>query len=138
MTHAIYERTMLRLRVAIRLLAAALLALVAHSVTDGLNIADVITGTAIALLLIASVGLTISRNKGVEPGSTIGAVTGIAAAVRILCERVHCKQRVRILSISPTPTTCSSHCAKVRHGILYEIGLANRHLTAGRRRPACS
>jgi hypothetical protein len=54
---AIYERTMRRLRVTIRLLTVALLALVARSAIDGLNIADVITGTAIALLLIASVGL---------------------------------------------------------------------------------
>jgi ABC-type proline/glycine betaine transport system permease subunit len=54
---AIYERTMRRLSVAIRLLTVVLLALVARSVIDGLNIADVIAGTAIALLLIASVGL---------------------------------------------------------------------------------
>jgi hypothetical protein len=57
MTQAIYGRTMSRLRVAIRLLTVVLLALVARSVIDGFHVADVITGTAIALLLIASVGL---------------------------------------------------------------------------------
>jgi hypothetical protein len=57
MSQATYERTMWRLRVTIRLLTVVLLALVAHSVTDGLNVAAVITGTAIALLLIAAVGL---------------------------------------------------------------------------------
>jgi hypothetical protein len=31
----------------------------------------------------------ILRNAGVEPASTIIASTGIAAAVRILCVRVH-------------------------------------------------
>jgi hypothetical protein len=53
----IYERTMCRLRVAIRLLAVVLLALVARGLIDGLTAADVISGTVIALLLIASVGL---------------------------------------------------------------------------------
>jgi hypothetical protein len=48
MTQTTYERTMWRLGVAIRLLSAVLLALVARGVTDGLNIADVITGTTIA------------------------------------------------------------------------------------------
>ena len=48
---------MRRLRVAIRLLTVVLLAVVSRSVIDGPNIADVITGTAIGLLLIASVGL---------------------------------------------------------------------------------
>jgi hypothetical protein len=57
MTQATYERTMWRLRVAIRLLTVALLALVARSATSGLNVAVVITGTTIALLLIVSVGL---------------------------------------------------------------------------------
>jgi hypothetical protein len=57
MSQATYERTMWRLRVTIRLLTVVLLALVARSVTDGLNVAAVITGTAIALLLIAAVGL---------------------------------------------------------------------------------
>jgi membrane-associated phospholipid phosphatase len=57
MAQAIYERTMWRLRVGIRLLAVALLTLVARCVIDGLNIADVIAGTVIALLLIAAVGL---------------------------------------------------------------------------------
>jgi hypothetical protein len=57
MTQAIYERTMWRLRVAIRLLTVVLLALVARAVIDGLDVADVVTGTAVALLLIASVGL---------------------------------------------------------------------------------
>ena len=37
----------------------------------------------------------ISRNAGVEPASTIVTTTGIEAAVRILCVRVHWLQRVR-------------------------------------------
>jgi len=54
---AVYERAMRRLRVAIRLLTVVLLALVARSVSDGPNLAGVITGTMIALLLTASIGL---------------------------------------------------------------------------------
>ena len=57
MTQATYERTMWRLRVVIRMFMVVLLVLVARSATSGLNVAVVITGTAIALLLIASVGL---------------------------------------------------------------------------------
>lgn len=57
MTQAIYERTMSGRRVAIRVLTVVLLALLARSVTDGFNVADGITGTAIALLLITSVAL---------------------------------------------------------------------------------
>jgi hypothetical protein len=56
-TQATYERTMWRLRVAIRLLTVALLALVARSAISGFNVAVVITGTTIALLLLASVRL---------------------------------------------------------------------------------
>jgi xanthine/uracil permease len=57
MSQATYERTMRRLRATIRLLTVVLLALVAHSATDGLNVTAVITGTAIGWLLIAAVGL---------------------------------------------------------------------------------
>jgi hypothetical protein len=39
----------------------------------------------------------ISRYAGAEPPSTMGTITGIPAAVRILCVRVHSQQRVRNL-----------------------------------------
>jgi hypothetical protein len=93
MSQATYERTMRRLRVTIRLLTVVLLALVARSVTDGLNVAAVITGTAIALLLIAAAGLwrqgrrlrpyANARQRPVPTTATVGVRAGRPARRRV-------------------------------------------------------
>jgi hypothetical protein len=93
---AIYERTMRRLRVAIRLLTVVLLAVVARSVSDGLSMAGGITGTAIALLLISSLGLwrqgrrmrpdVNDRRRGCDDE------TGAGRAGRPACGRARCSR----------------------------------------------
>ncbi len=52
-----YDRSMAQLRVTIRVLSAALLALLARIVVDGVTIADGLAEALIVVLLIASVGL---------------------------------------------------------------------------------
>jgi hypothetical protein len=60
----------------------------------------------------------ISRYTGIEPESRISAVTGIAAAVRILCERVHWFNQPRRIANSRLCSGIHSKCgAKERERI---------------------
>ncbi len=79
MTQAIYERTMRRLRVTIRLLTLVLLAL-ACSVIDRPTAADVVTGTVIAVLLVGSVGL---RRQGCRVRPDAGSRQAVATPRRV-------------------------------------------------------
>jgi hypothetical protein len=49
-----YDRAIRQLRVCVRVLSAALLALIAHSVIDGATLAVLLSEALIALLLLAS------------------------------------------------------------------------------------
>jgi uncharacterized membrane protein YfbV (UPF0208 family) len=53
-SQAAYDRAIRQLRVCMRILSAALLAVLAHSVIDGANLADAVATALIALLLLAS------------------------------------------------------------------------------------
>ena len=57
MNQTAYDRAIRRLRVCVRVLSAVLLALIARSVIDGVNLAIVLTEALIALLLLASAAL---------------------------------------------------------------------------------
>jgi hypothetical protein len=54
---AAYDRAVRQLRVCVRVLSAVLLALIARSIIDGANLAVVLSGTVIVLLLLACVAL---------------------------------------------------------------------------------
>jgi hypothetical protein len=66
----IYDRSMERLRVTIRVLSALLVALLARILSDGLTIAVGLSEALIALLLLAALGLwRHGRRLGSDAGS---------------------------------------------------------------------
>ncbi len=65
--HAIWERSISRLRLCSRLLAVALLALGARALVSGLTLAVGLTAAAIVVLLLASV-LLAAHGRRLEPG----------------------------------------------------------------------